>query len=138
MLICLFLGLRLAASPTRADPFLPIHQQQFRTSLADPKVLVDLLGVRVIKPSSVLVEQLNLPRDRGLLIEYVRPNSAAEKGGLKRHDILLEVDGKPISSNVSDFPSILASFKPNTPVPAMVVRKGKQQVLKELTRPPDP
>lgn len=129
--ICLLGGL------TVATPFSPAQPSSGKTTGAASTTLVELLGVRVIKPTPVLVEQLGLPNDRGLLIEYVRPHSAAEKSGLKLHDILLELDGKPLSSNVNEFSAALAAIKPNTPVTAVVVRKGRPETLKAFSRPPD-
>src|SRR5262249_33514205 len=60
------------------------------------------LGVRLDKPSATLVDQLDLPKGQGLILEEVVNNSAASKAGLKPHDILLEFDGKPVPNDVQE------------------------------------
>src|SRR5439155_26906636 len=84
------------------------------------------LGVLVTKPSSTLVEQLDLPRGQGLSVEEVHADSAAAKGGLKAHDILLELNGKPVPDDVREFAQIVQDIKAKTPVDAVVMRKGKK------------
>jgi hypothetical protein len=93
------------------------------------------LGAHLIKPSKTLEDQLDLPKDQGLVLEEVGPNSAAAKAGLKRYDILLELNGKPVSSKIEEFAKQLADVKPTTPVDAVVMRKGKKETIKGLTLP---
>ncbi len=54
-----------------------------------------LLGVRAKRPEPVLDAQLQL-RGRGLVIDTVEPDSRAARLGLKRHDILVELNGTEI------------------------------------------
>jgi beta-lactamase regulating signal transducer with metallopeptidase domain len=91
------------------------------------------LGVQVQKPSSVLTDQFDLPKGQGLVIERVLPQSAAAKAGLKAHDILLEFNSKPVPNEVADFVKMLGELKANTPVDAVVLRKGKKQTIKGLS-----
>jgi beta-lactamase regulating signal transducer with metallopeptidase domain len=93
------------------------------------------LGARVEKPTDTLVDQLDLPRNQGLIVGDIMPESAAAKAGLKSHDILLEVNGKPVSSNVAEFVKQLNDVKANTPVNAVVMRKGKKETVKGLSLP---
>jgi membrane-associated protease RseP (regulator of RpoE activity) len=93
------------------------------------------LGARVEKPSETLVEQLDLPRGQGLILEQVKADSPASKAGLKDHDILLEVNGKAVPSNAEDFVKQLGEIKANTPVDVVVLRKGKKETLKGLSLP---
>jgi hypothetical protein len=93
------------------------------------------LGVLVKAPESALVDQLNLPKDQGLVLEEVGANSAAAKAGLKRHDILLELGGKAVPSNPEGFARLLQGVKPNAPVDAVVLRKGKKETIKGLSLP---
>ena len=84
------------------------------------------LGARLAAPSDVLVEQLNLPKDQGLVVEQVQAGSAAAKAGLKANDILLELAGKAVPNNPREFTKQLQDIKANTPVDAVVLRKGKK------------
>ena len=93
------------------------------------------LGVQVTAPSQTLVDQLELPTDQGLVLEEVGPNSAAGKAGLKSHDVLLEMNGKPVPNKVESFYKMLDEIKPNEPVDAVVLRKGKKETIKGLTLP---
>ena len=51
------------------------------------------LGATVKKPSEELAYHLALPAGAGLVIDKVRKNSRAEKAGLRRHDVILKVNG---------------------------------------------
>jgi serine protease Do len=93
------------------------------------------LGVRVRKPSETLVDQLDLPRGQGLVLEEVGPNSPAARAGLKAHDILLELAGKPVPSDVGGLRKLLADVKANTPIDAVVLRKGRKETIKGLSLP---
>jgi beta-lactamase regulating signal transducer with metallopeptidase domain len=93
------------------------------------------LGAQVTVPSATLIEQLDLPKGQGLVLEEVGPNSPAARAGLKAHDILLEVNGKSVPSKVDEFRKQLAEIKAKTPVDAVVLRKGKKETVKGLTLP---
>src|SRR5262249_61379627 len=93
------------------------------------------LGVGLEKPGDTLVEQLGLTRGQGLVIGQVKPDSAAAKAGLKPHDVLVRLNGKPVPSDASEFQRLLQGIQVNTPVDAGVGRKGKEQTIKGLTRP---
>lgn len=93
------------------------------------------LGAQVEQPSPALVDQLDLPKGQGLVVDNVMPESPAAKAGLKPHDILLEVGGKVVSSNVDDFVRDLGEMKSDKPVDVVVLRKGKKETLKALSLP---
>lgn len=93
------------------------------------------LGARVEKPSEVLIEQLDLPKNQGLVIRDVRPESAAAKAGIKANDILLEIDGKPVPQDVTDLVKQLQTVKAGAAVDAVVLRKGKKESIKGITLP---
>jgi membrane-associated protease RseP (regulator of RpoE activity) len=93
------------------------------------------LGVVVDKPSSTLAEQLDLPKGQGLVVEQVNADSAAAKAGIKSHDILLEINGKSVPNDAQELMKILADIKPDKPVDAVVLRKGKKETIKGLSLP---
>lgn len=93
------------------------------------------LGVVIDKPTEALADQLDLPKGQGLVIGQVQPDSAAAKAGLKPNDILLELNGKPVPDDASKFVQQLDEIKANTPVDAMVLRKGKKEIVKGVTLP---
>jgi membrane-associated protease RseP (regulator of RpoE activity) len=93
------------------------------------------LGARVSRPTDALVDQLDLPTGQGLVIEELTTDSAAARAGVKANDILLELNGKPVSSNPEEFNRQLAEIKPNEPVEAMVLRKARKEMIKGLSLP---
>ena len=96
------------------------------------------LGAMVDVPNPTLIDQLDLPKEQGLVVEDVVPGSAAAKAGVKAHDILLELNGKAVSSKPEDFLKQLDEIKANTPVDAVVMRKGKKETVKGLSLPEAP
>jgi serine protease Do len=93
------------------------------------------LGAQVEPPSATLVDQLDLPKDQGQVLREIVPNSAAAKSGLKSHDILLELAGKAVSSKTDEFVKQVAGLKANTPIDAVVLRKGRKETVKGLSLP---
>ena len=101
----------------------------------DVAVRPPVLGAGLEAPSQILVSQLGLGRGQGLLLTTVQPNSAAAKAGLQVHDILWELDGKPVPGNLPEFQKTLAALKSNTTVAAVVIRKGQKTTLTGLALP---
>lgn len=93
------------------------------------------LGVGVSKPSPTLVEQLDLPKGQGLILDEVAPDSAAAKAGLKPHDILLELDGKPVSTDPAAFVRQLQTIEADKAIEAVVLRRGKRETIKGVKLP---
>jgi beta-lactamase regulating signal transducer with metallopeptidase domain len=93
------------------------------------------LGVMIEKPSAVIVEQLDLPKDQGLVLSEVKADSAAAKAGLKANDIILEFNGKPVVSDPQEFRKLVADASANKPVDAVVLRKGRRETIKGMTLP---
>jgi len=93
------------------------------------------LGAALETPTPALIEQLDLPKDQGVVLNNLKADSPASKAGLKNNDILLEIGGKAVPSNVEDFAKVLNDIKPNTPVDATVMRKGKMETIKGISLP---
>jgi len=68
----------------------------------------------------------------------LRKDSAADKAGLKNHDILIEINGKPVPNRMDGLFKILHDIKADEKVEAVVVRKGKKVNIKELALPEGP
>jgi len=93
------------------------------------------LGVRVERPTDALASQLDLPVGQGLVCVDVPAESVAGKAGIKPHDILMELAGKPVSSNFPDFQKALAEVKANAAIDIVVLRKGKKETIKGVKLP---
>ena len=93
------------------------------------------LGAVVQSPTPVLVDQLDLPKDQGVVVQEVRDESAAGKAGLRPNDIVLELDGKAVPSQPEEFARMLDGIKPDAVVDATVLRKGKKETIKGIKLP---
>jgi hypothetical protein len=93
------------------------------------------LGAQLSQPSATLVDQLDLPKGQGMVLEEVGPNSPVARAGMKTHDILLEVNGKPVPSKPEEFDKLLAGIEANKKVDAVVLRKGVKKTVKGLSLP---
>lgn len=93
------------------------------------------LGITPQRPVPVLVEQLGLPEGKGMVVHDVLPDSAAAKAGIKKYDILLEIDGKAVSSDLPTFQKELREFKTDAEVKAVVMRAGVKESIKSLKMP---
>ena len=87
------------------------------------------------EPSATLVDQLDLPKGQGMVIDEVSFDSAAAKAGLKNNDILLQLNGKSVSSNVTEVVKMIRDLKASTPLDAVVLRKGTRATIKGISLP---
>ena len=70
-------------------------------------------------------------KDGGVVIEEVRPDSPAEKAGVKRSDVIVNFDGERVRS-VRQFTRLVQETPPGRTVKATVLRDGQQRDL-EIT-----
>jgi serine protease Do len=93
--------------------------------------------LRTITPD--LSEGLKLPRDHGVLLEDVTPDSSAEKAGLKVGEVIVTIGGKPVG-DVKEFANQLFSYKIGQMAPIGVLRDGKEVTVNVTVteRPDDP
>ena len=66
------------------------------------------LGVHSVPLPDALRDQLDIPPDKGILIEFVAANGPAANAGLHPNDIILSLNNKPVS-DVADFKADSAS-----------------------------
>ncbi len=97
------------------------------------------IGVAVRSITPDLLEGLDLPTSRGVLLEDVTPDSPAEKAGLKVGDVVTSVGGKPVT-NVRQFSLDLLEYKVGE-VAKIELLRGKKPVtysVKLVERQDDP
>jgi serine protease Do len=85
------------------------------------------IGVSVAHPDDALRAHVELPAGVGLVANEVVSNSPAEKVGVKIHDILLELDGKPLDSPETLVAQVQAAR--NNATPLKLLRAGKPLTL---------
>lgn len=66
--------------------------------------------------------------DSGALVKEVVPGGPAEKGGVKREDVIFSFNGKKVSS-LEELPKMVASVRPGTSVPVEIWRNGKKEAV---------
>jgi|GEM_PF-1487138 len=93
------------------------------------------LGVGIEKIAPVLIEQLNLPQNAGLVVTAIQPNSPAEKAGLKTNDIILQLGGKDVPADPTQFQEMVRNWKAGEKIEAVVMRKGKKETIKGIEFP---
>jgi PDZ domain len=93
-------------------------------------------GARFESVSEALQAQLGLAKDKGLLISEVDANSTAAKAGLKKHDIILQWDGKDVANKPDEFNDMLRKKSEKKTVTAKLMRAGKEVEVKEIEVPP--
>ena len=96
--------------------------------IAHGKVDRGYLGIGVQELTQELASYFNLESTEGVIIAQIDEDSPAEKYGLKRGDVLLEMDSKPVKS-VGHFRNIIALSIPGTEIELKVIRNGELHSL---------
>ena len=87
------------------------------------KVERGVLGVTIQNLSPELAKALGIDQRSGVVVTQVLPGSAAEKAGIKAGDVIVSLDGQPISSN-SSLVSSIGVLRVGTSVKLGLVRDG--------------
>jgi len=96
------------------------------------------LGVGVADLTDDRVKALHLSGDQGVEVARVREKSPAAKAGLKEHDVILEINGKPVES-IEEFQNSIGDASPGSKVNLTVWRNNAKQMITATleSRPPD-
>lgn len=93
------------------------------------RVVRGFLGVDIQDLSPDLATAFGLPNNtRGILISYVSENSPAAAAGLEPGDVIVQLDGKPVTSPAS-FQTMISVLQPGTSVGIVVLRNGTKKNL---------
>ncbi len=95
------------------------------------KVVRGWLGVSIQPITPDLAKQFSLTSEKGVLIGDVVEDSPAEKAGLKRGDVILELDGKEFSEP-SALRNAVAAIPPGKEITLKILREGKQMTIKAV------
>ncbi len=82
------------------------------------------LGVMIQEVTPELAKSFALKEKKGALVSQVNPGAPAEKAGIEQGDVIVEFDGKEISSS-KDLPRIVASTPVGKAVTVQILREGK-------------
>ena len=87
------------------------------------------LGVTVQGVTGDLAAGLGLTKSEGAIVSDVTPGGAADKAGLKRGDVILSYQGRPVV-DTNAFRNEIAATKPGSAVTLQVLRDGKTTDVK--------
>jgi serine protease Do len=90
------------------------------------KVIRGWLGVSIQDLTAELAKSLNITQQAGALVADVVKDSPAEKAGLKRGDVIVEYNKKPIEDSTG-LRNLVASTQPGKSADILFVRNGKEQ-----------
>ena len=86
------------------------------------------LGVMIQKLTPELADAFGLQQTSGALVSEVMTNGPAEKGGLKRGDVILKFGHQEIDS-IASLPKVVAAAAPGQTVPVKILRNGKPETV---------
>jgi serine protease Do len=95
---------------------------------ASGKVSRGWLGVMIQKVDEQMAAELELPKPEGALVSDLDPKGPAAEGGVKRYDVIVEFNGKPVRS-MEELPKLVAAAPVGSKAELTVVRDGKRKTL---------
>jgi hypothetical protein len=120
----------LPAGPTIAPGVAPARPGVLTLRAAPAKLeKVPYLGVVTSSAPVAMRDQLKLAPGTGLVVDQLEPGSAAEKAGLKQHDILERLDDQ-LLINPRQLAALLLSKHPGDEATLAIVRQGERQTIK--------
>jgi serine protease Do len=123
-------GIGLAIPTSMAKPIMETLKQSGKVSRG-------FLGVGIQDIDQELAGALKLASRTGVLLSDVRSGGPAAKAGLSRGDVVVKVDGSPVTST-GQFRNLIASSGAKKRVSLEVIRDGKPvTVSAELAEVPD-
>lgn len=87
-----------------------------------------VLGVYVEEMNPDLAKSLEVDQNSGLVVTEVIEDSAAEKAGLERYDVVIELDGESVSK-ANEFRNKIAMLKPGTRIKLKIIRDGRKKTI---------
>lgn len=83
-----------------------------------------LLGIKGMEMSADIAKAMNINAQRGAFVSEVLANSGSAKAGIKSGDVIVSMNGKPLSS-FAELRSRIATTAPSTKVKLGLLRDGK-------------
>lgn len=129
-------GILAAPASAQQDDGAPVSILVMKKTAGDEKAR-GFLGVAPAPVPEPLAEQLGLEEGTGVVIDHVVPDSPAAEAGLKRHDVLVAVDGEPIRSP-DDLREKIGAHRPGDEVRLTVIQRGeRKEITVQLAEAPE-
>lgn len=85
------------------------------------------MGIIIKDVDGKLAKEKNLYVTEGVYIEDFEYNSPAEKAGLKKGDVIIEINNNKVR-NIAEFNELISRFKPGDIIKTVINRNGKNYV----------
>ena len=105
-----------------------VAQPVIRQLISHGEVRRGWLGVRVQVVTEEIADSLGLNEAKGALVADVIADSPAKSADIKRRDVILEFDGKPIEE-MRQLPRVVAETEVGRSVPVTVWRDGSETTV---------
>jgi len=92
------------------------------------------LGIYITDINTQIKKDLKLSSLKGVLISKVLENSAAERAGLKKYDIILEINGFAVNST-SELHEIIIQFNPGEVINCLIQSKDEIKTIQLSLQP---
>lgn len=96
--------------------------------LKNGKVVRAYIGILPQDMTSEMAKAFGEKEARGVVVGDVTPNSPAQEGGVQRGDIILQVNGKPVTDS-NQLRMSISMMQPGTDVRLQVMRNGSEKDL---------
>jgi serine protease Do/serine protease DegQ len=93
------------------------------------------LGITIQELTPELASAFNITSGKGVVVSQVANKSPAQKAGIKPGDIVISVDGKPVT-NVAELRNVIGLQRVGEKVKLIVIREGKELTLTALIEEP--
>ncbi|MEJ2721076.1 MAG: Do family serine endopeptidase [bacterium] len=90
------------------------------------RVQYGFMGIRLQELNKTLAQGLDLDLEGGILVTEVLPDTPAERAGLKKNDVIVEYNKKPVRDD-QRFRLMVGNTEVGTEVPLVIVREGKKK-----------
>jgi S1-C subfamily serine protease len=87
-----------------------------------------LFGIKIKPVDETLREHLGLEKDEGVVVEWVKEGSVAQRVGIKPNDIITKINGKTVLSTIQLRKLVTEAVKKEK-IEVEIVRKGKRMTL---------
>ncbi|MCX6956741.1 MAG: DegQ family serine endoprotease [Verrucomicrobia bacterium] len=96
------------------------------------KVTRGYLGVNLNQITPALAEAFHLKDNKGALVSATVPDSPADKAGLKSGDVIVALEGQPVS-DPNSLKNQVSAFAPGTKLNLEILRDGKTEKIAVTT-----
>jgi uncharacterized protein YndB with AHSA1/START domain/uncharacterized damage-inducible protein DinB len=121
------------------DSTLPNLASVLETGLDQRTFDRPMLGINISDFNPEIAKNLRVPVNQGVRLDEVRPGMGAHAAGLCKDDVIVELDGKPITNDYGSFVAALTGKKGGDKVDVVFFRGPQKKVVAmELTRRPVP